>query len=201
MKSSILKSACDSFLTLGFKSVTMDDIASKLAISKKTLYKYFKNKEALVKAASTEFHQKISEVICSIMKENFNAIEESIRIKNAVNEHLMKSRTSPMYQLKKYYPKIYSELFSKEYDTFKMCVLHNLNKGIDEGLYRSDLDKNNILKFYFLLINGIHESDVFDRNQFTEAELGQIALEYHIRAIATEKGIKELEEQLQTLNK
>ena len=199
MKSSITKSACESFLKLGFKSVTMDDIAAKLAISKKTLYKYFKNKEALVKAASTEFHTKVSEVICNIMQENFNAIEESFRIKQAVNAHLMKSRTSPMYQLQKYYPKIYNEFFNKEYGTFEMCVMHNLEKGISEGLYRSDFDKENILKFYFLLVRGIHESEFFNRELFTEGDLGQIALEYHIRAIATEKGINVLEEQLEKL--
>src|SRR5210317_2388583 len=102
----------------------MDDIASKLAISKKTLYKYFKNKENLVKAASEEFHQKISQVICDIMSKNYNALEESFRIKQAVNTHLMRSRTSPMYQLRKFYPNIYNELFNKEYQTFEMCVMH-----------------------------------------------------------------------------
>lgn len=201
MKSSITKTACESFLKLGFKSVTMDDIANKLAISKKTLYKYFKNKEALVKAASTEFHQEISQVISEIMKENHNAIEEGFMIKQAVNAHLMQSRTSPMYQLRKYYPEIFRELFSKQLGTFKMSVLNNLNKGIEEGLYREDLDKDNILNFYFLLVNGVHENEIFDRQTFTEAELGQKAMEYHVRAIATEKGIKELEKQIEKLKK
>lgn len=199
MKSSITKSACESFLKLGFKSVTMDDIASKLAISKKTLYKYFKNKEALVKAASTEFHQEISKVICEIMQENHNAIEEIFRIKQAVNAHLMQSRTSPMFQLRKYYPNIFSELFTKQYGTFEMCVLNNLNKGIEEGLYRVEIDKENVLKFYYLLVNGVHENEIFDRRKYTAADLGEKALEYHIRAIATKKGIKELEEQIEKL--
>lgn len=201
MKSSITKSACESFLKLGFKSVTMDDIASKLAISKKTLYKYFKNKEALVKAASTEFHETISQVICGIMSENYNAIEESFRIKKAVNDHLLQSRTSPMYQLRKYYPKIYGELFSKEFQTFQMCVTHNLEKGIKEALYRSEIDVDNTLKFYYLLIDGIHEHDIFERDKFTEADIGNKALEYHTRAIATEKGLKELELQIEKLKK
>ena len=201
MKSSITKSACESFLQLGFKSVTMDDIATKLAISKKTLYKYFKNKEALVKATSSEFHKEISKVICQIIQENHNAIEESFRIKQAVNIHLIQSKTSPMFQLRKYYPKIFSELFSKQFEVFRMSVLNNLDKGIEEGLYRKDIDKDSILKFYFLLVNGIHENDIFDRNMYTSADLGQKALEYHIRAIATEKGIKELEEQIENLKK
>lgn len=201
MKSSITQTACESFLQLGFKSVTMDDIATKLAISKKTLYKYFKNKEALVKAASSEFHQKISHVIEEIMKENHNAIEESFRIKQAVNVHLMQSKTSPMFQLRKYYPKIFSELFGKQFEIFKLSVLNNLNKGIEEGLYREDIDKDTILKFYFLLVNGIHENDLFDSNMYSTADLGQKALEYHIRAIATEKGSKELKTQIEKLYK
>ncbi len=48
MKEVILKKTGDIFLKLGFKSVTMDDIASELGVSKKTIYKYFKNKEELV---------------------------------------------------------------------------------------------------------------------------------------------------------
>ena len=79
--------------------------------------------------------------------------------------------------------------------------MHNLEKGISEGLYRDEIDKENILKFYFLLITGVHESDFFDRKKFTEADLGQVALEYHIRAIATEKGAKVLQEQIEKLEK
>jgi AcrR family transcriptional regulator len=70
MKDKIIKKATDMFLKLGFKSVTMDDIACEMCISKKTIYKYFSNKEKLIEEGTEVIHQKIhmlmDEVIAKI---------------------------------------------------------------------------------------------------------------------------------------
>ena len=62
------------FLKLGFKSVTMDDIACEMCISKKTIYKYFQNKEALIEEGTEEVHQRIQLMMDEIAAQNFNAI-------------------------------------------------------------------------------------------------------------------------------
>jgi len=200
MEIKILNTASDLFLSLGFKSVTMDDLANEMGISKKTIYKYFSNKEELVEASTNFVHNHISGAICQITTQGLNAISENFAIKIAFKNIFKKSKTSPMFQLKKYYPKTYKNLIDNEFEMFKECVGGNLEKGINEGYYREDINKDIVLKFYFILVFGLHDNDIFNLENYDLNELDIKSLEYHTRAIATAKGIKELEKELNKLN-
>jgi len=200
MKESIIIVANDLFLTLGFKSVTMDDIANKMGISKKTIYKHFNTKEALVNGCVTYIHEKISKSICEITTMGYNAIKENFVIKNMFKGIFGKSKTSPMYQLQKYYPKTFKKVMSNEFQIFEECVGTNIDKGIKEGLYRKDINRNLSLKFYFILIFGLHDALIFDHTKYKVNELEIKVLEYHTRAMATDRGIKELEKELTKIN-
>ena len=103
MKDKILETAADMFLSYGFKSVTMDDIASEMAISKKTIYVHFKNKIKLVEAVTLSLFENICEGIDGICEASANPIEELYDIKMFVMNHLKNEKASPQYQLKKYY--------------------------------------------------------------------------------------------------
>ena len=74
------------FLKLGFKSVTMDDIACEMCISKKTIYKYFSNKESLIEEGTEIIHQNIHNTINGIISKNYNAIEENFEIVKMMKE-------------------------------------------------------------------------------------------------------------------
>jgi len=110
---------------------------------------------------------------------------------------LKNSDDSPMYQLKKYYPKTYRKIMANEFSMFKDCILNNIEKGIKEALYRKNLDYELITKFYFSLVMSIHNSNLHMYNKSTLNKLETSVLEYHTRAIATLKGIKILEKQLE----
>jgi len=196
MEVKILNTASDLFLSLGFKSVTMDDLANEMGISKKTIYKYFSNKEDLVDATTNYVHTQISETICEITTRGLNAISENFAIKIAFKDIFKKSKTSPMFQLKKYYPKTYEKLIDNEFEMFKECIGNNIANGIKEGLYKKDLKKDVVLKFYFTLVFGLHDNNIFNLEDYDLNELDINALEYHTRAIATHKGIVELEKEL-----
>jgi len=200
MKEKIIIKASELFLSLGFKSVTMDDISDEMGISKKTIYKYIPNKKVLVNICTTYLHEKISKSICEITNQDYNAIEENFAIKHMLTDIFKKSNTSPMYQLQKYYPNIYKNLVENEFLIFNDCVSANIKKGIKEGLYRKDFNENVILKFYFVLIFGYHNENIFNYKENNLNELEIIALEYHTRAIATSKGIKVLEKELKKIN-
>jgi len=197
MKEVILKKTGDIFLKLGFKSVTMDDIASELGISKKTIYKYFKNKEELVDETTIHLHETMHQSVVCICEKGFNAIQENFEIKKMFKDLLKNSDDSPMYQLKKYYPKTYVKMMEKEFSMFKDCILNNIEKGINEGLYRKDIDKELTAKFYFSLAMSVHDATFYTYNKNTLNKLETNVLEYHTRAIATEKGLQILEEQLE----
>ncbi|WP_281227097.1 TetR/AcrR family transcriptional regulator [Flavobacterium aquiphilum] len=197
MKDKIISKASDLFLKLGFKSVTMDDIACEMCISKKTIYKYFCNKEILIEESTELVHKTVHEVINTIVGKNYNAIEENFEIRKMFKEMFQATDTSPLYQLKKHYPEIYQKVMSRELDECSMCFRQNIEKGIEQDLYRNDLDIDVYVKFYYSLIFSIKENTSSEKES-TKLELQ--ALEYHTRAMATPKGIAELEKQLLKTN-
>lgn len=197
MKDKIISKASDLFLKLGFKSVTMDDIAGEMCISKKTIYKYFCNKEILIEESTEMVHKTVHEVINTIVAKEHNAIEENFEIRKMFKEMFKVADTSPLYQLKKHYPEIYQKVMSRELDQCNMCFTQNIQKGIQQDLYRKDLNVETYVKFYYSLIFSIKENTISERDA-TKLELQ--ALEYHTRAMATLKGIAELEKQLLKTN-
>jgi AcrR family transcriptional regulator len=197
MREKIIDKAGDMFLKYGFKSVTMDDIAREMGISKKTIYKYFDNKDHLVDETTTYVHKAIDKIIEEITQKGYNAIEENFAIKNVFKNMFKNAKSSPMFQLKKYYPETYTKLMEREMCTFSDCMTKNLEKGVEEKLYRENINKEMIMKFYFILVFGIHESPFFQNLPLTEILKTEIkVLEYHTRAIATLYGHSILEQEL-----
>ena len=193
MREKIVIKAKEMFLKLGFKSITMDDIAFEMGISKKTIYKYFSNKELLIEESTQMVHEEVRETIESTVAKNHNAIEENFEIRRMFKEMFKYSETSPVYQLKKHYPEVYQRVVGNQIEICQGCFRDNILKGISEGLYRDTIDVENYVKFYYTLIFSISENTALEKEV---SNLEQIALEYHIRAMATLSGITELEKQL-----
>ena len=193
MKDKIINKAKEMFLRLGFKSITMDDIACEMCISKKTIYKYFSNKDILIEESIQAVHKEIRATLNKIAEENFNAIEENFEVKRMFREMFKSAESSPIYQLKKHYPEIYDKVLSMQVSVCEDCFRQNITKGIREGLYRENLDIDNYVKFYYTLIFNINENTMLKKDAH---ELEVKALEYHIRAMATLAGIIELEKHL-----
>lgn len=193
MREKIVIKAKEMFLKLGFKSITMDDIAFEMGISKKTIYKYFSNKELLIEESIQMVHEEVAETIESIVAKNHNAIEENFEIRRMFKEMFKYSETSPVYQLKKHYPEVYQRVVGNQIEICQGCFRDNIFKGISEGLYLENIDVENYVKFYYTLILSISENTALEKEV---SNLEQIALEYHIRAMATLSGLTELEKQL-----
>jgi AcrR family transcriptional regulator len=194
MKDKIITKATELFLKLGFKSVTMDDIACEMCISKKTIYKFFCNKEILIAESTEMVHKTIHASINTIAAKNYNAIEENFEIKKMFKEMFKSGEASPAHQLKKHYPEIYDKVMSREINECNTVFTQNIEKGIQQGLYRENLNVDIYVKFYYNLIFSIHGMTSSEKeSQKLELE----ALEYHTRAMATPSGIIELEKQLQ----
>ena len=190
MKEKILHKASDMFLSLGFKSVTMDDIAHEMGISKKTIYTHFINKTALVEAVTFTLFDTICDGIDCICEASNNPIEELYDIKMFVMNHLKNEKTSPQHQLKKYYPQIHDVLRIKQFDKMHESVQESLQKGIETGLFRSNIDVGFISRMYFNGMTGIKDETIFPRTEFSSEYLMESYLEYHLRAIVTNQGLE-----------
>lgn len=198
MKAKILQKASDLFLTLGFKSVTMDDIAYELGMSKKTIYAHYPTKLKLVQATTFYVLNKVNETICEACSRNHNPIEELFTIKSMVKDQLKGEKSSPHYQLQKYYPRVFLQLKDKQFDLINRCISENLQRGIKDGYYRMDIDIDLITKFYLNGNMSLTDLDLFPQEKYNLSDIKESFMEYHIRAIATEKGLKIL---LNILNK
>jgi AcrR family transcriptional regulator len=196
MEEELVVKSAEMFLQYGFKTVTMDDIAQEMGISKKTIYKHFPNKESLVEASTLEVQKQLDILIRHTMDLGLNAIEENFAIKKIFKNMFKRAKTSPMYQLKKYYPKTWTKLMENEFCTFENCVVDNLERGVSDGLYRKELDARMIMQFYFTLVFGTYEKGTREMSMEEMLHTEMCILEYHTRAIATPKGVQILEEQL-----
>ena len=200
MKDQILIKATDMFLTLGFKSVTMDDIATEMGISKKTIYQHYKTKDDLVEATTMHLFETISCGIDAICATEQDPIEELFTIKDFVMTNLKDENTSPIYQLQKYYPKIHKSLYSRQFEKMGDCVIKNLEKGITQGYFREEINQELVARFYFSGMTSIKDAELFNPIEYPSKLVQKTYLEYHLRGICTEKGIQKLEELLKTNN-
>ena len=192
MKSVIIEKATTLFLQLGFKSVTMDDLAVSLGISKKTLYIHFENKHQLVKEVAYSVFEKVTKDIIKIKEGASNPIEEFHCVKIEAMKYLGNEKTSPNYQLQKFFPKIYEDFKTKEYQYLGKLVKNSLQNGIDLGLFQKDIDVEFVSRLYLNGIRGIRDIEIFPIEQFKIEDLFEKYLDYHLRAIVTPKGLKSL---------
>jgi hypothetical protein len=117
-----------------------------------------------------------------------NPIEELYEVKKFALVNLKNEKASPQYQLRKYYPKIHNQIIQKTFDMMQDCVLLNIKRGIEMGMYRENLDPEFVSRIYFAGVNSIKDDSLFPRQQFPLVLLNDIYLEYHLRGIVTPKG-------------
>ena len=103
-------------------------------------------------------------------------------------QHLKNEKASPQYQLKKYYPLIHNELKLKQFGKMHESVKDSLKHGVDTGVFRNTIDIEFISRMYFTGMTGIKDDLFFPPKKYQMEYLMESYLEYHLRAIVTEKG-------------
>jgi AcrR family transcriptional regulator len=187
------------YMKYGIKSITMDDVARELGISKKTLYQFVADKDELVgKFIDNEIALR-QEEICKCFKIGFNAIEELFEISLFMNKMMRDQNPATEHDLRKYYPVHYQKTVKARRERMYDYILLNLKKGKKEGLYREEMNEVVIAKLYLSRSENIHFNELFTVEEFTSVKLFTELLTYHVRGIATGKGIIVLEEKLKRL--
>lgn len=196
---SILIKVRELYMKYGIKSITMDDVAREMSISKKTLYQFVTDKEDLVgKFIDNEIAIR-KEEICKCFRIGLNAIEELFEISIFMNKMMRDQNPATEYDLKKYYPHDHQKIVKTRREGIYSYILLNLKKGKKEGLYRKELNDEIIAKLYLSRSESIHINDIFTVEEFTSFRLFVELLTYHVRGIATEKGITVLEKKVKEI--
>jgi AcrR family transcriptional regulator len=189
VKKEIINQSALMFLEYGTKSVTMDDIAERMHISKKTIYSHFEDKPSLVRSAVFQIFDQVKSQIFKIQDESENSIIAIYEIKKIAVQVLAKKDSSVQYQLQKYYPKIHDELREMELDTLGTSFEKSINKGIEKGLFRASIDPQFITRIYFNGFAGIRNIKLFSPKDYKIDQLIDQYIDYHLRAIVTPKGL------------
>jgi AcrR family transcriptional regulator len=195
----ILLKVRELYMKYGIKSITMDDVARELSISKKTLYQYVTDKDDLVGKFVDHEIEIRQEEISKCFGFGFNAIEELFEISIFMNKLMRDQNPATDYDLKKYYPQHHQKTLNARREGIYRYILGNLKKGVQEGLYRKDMNKEIIAKLYLWRSEDSNLNDLFTVEEFTSIKLFVELLTYHIRGIATEKGIMVLGEKVKEL--
>ena len=190
----IILAASEVFMRLGIKSVNMDDISRQLGISKKTLYKYVSDKNDLVKKVVQTLMDMEDEAILEIQSKNLNAIEENLEIMKYIVGMLNNLHPSVMFDMEKYHPTVMKDMVDHRHSAIMTCILSNLERGVVEGYYRENLDTNIISQIYIHSTDAILDQSKINSSKLDFSERFKEFFRYHIRGIASEKGIAYLKE-------
>lgn len=195
----IIEGATRVFMQYGIKSVNMDDMARHLGISKKTLYLFVNDKEELVKRTMDHFFASEDKAIEMLSKKKLSAIDEALEIMKWVLDLLRNLHPSITYDLEKYHPEIFHALKNGRTKTIYECMVSNMIKGQKEGLYRKDFNPHIIVRIYMEHINLLLDTALFPANQWKLSDVYRESFIYHIRGIASQKGLDYLREKSKQL--
>lgn len=185
----LLLESCELIFRYGVKNLTMDDVSQHLGISKKTLYQVVENKADLIEKVIALVINKNKDDIGIINTQHQNVIEELVYIYQ--HQAAMGKRMIPslLFELKKYYPSSWQMLESFKSEFIYQCVLTNLQKGIESGLYRNDMNIEVIAKIYSSRVLEIFNADLFPPDKYSNAMVLKEMFMYHVRGIASKKGL------------
>ena len=200
MKEKIIDIAITEFSNYGFKSVTVDDIALKMGVSKKTIYAHFPKKETLVETSVMKHFEIVIEKFLFISKHSKDPIIELYQMNKEALKHLSNEKNSPIYQLQKYYKNIYQKLQIKEFTVLGEMFSKSLLRGIETGLFRSEINIDFVTRIFFNGIRGIQDLELFPIEKYKNEKLLIHFTEYHLRAICTQNGIEKLNQYKKELN-
>ena len=195
-KTIFLSKAAELFIENGAKTVTMDEIAKEFGISKKTLYQKYKNKEELLEEV---LKYKLEEVINRLqyLDDNVeNAIERMFCRDEEIDKVSHANNNILIRQLLKYYPTIFHKHMLNFSSKFSEVLVHNIEKGRQQGLYREDVNAEIYAKIFFQLVMSYDSYPYFDTEVIEREYFIQEALMLYLNAITNEKG-KEVLQRLQ----
>ncbi len=196
----IIHESADLFSRYGIRNLSMDDICREIGISKKTLYQYVENKADLVRAILENMmnDQALKERWEAILE--LNAIDQLLESSRMICDNMKRLPSAVTFELKKYYPTIFIEFHQKKKDKIYDAVVANIRRGIDEGLYRTDLDVETVARLYVQKLENIHNPEFLESAGITPDAVFKVMFDNHIRGIANPKGIKYYEKQLSNKN-
>jgi len=201
VKERILNKTAELFMRYGIRSVTMDEIASQLGISKKTIYQFFTDKDDMVAAVIDQEIAK-NEMECLESRDHAeNAVHHIFLALESLEEMLKYMNPLMLYDLEKHHPRSFKKLKDYKYQFLYRIVVDNLQAGIAEELYRPELNVDIIAKSRIESSFLVFNLDVFPHSKYKVSELSFELAMFFLYGITTLKGRKLIEKYTTERNK
>jgi AcrR family transcriptional regulator len=188
VKERILGKAADLFLRYGIRSITMDEIATQLGISKKTIYQFFTDKDDMVSAVIDLEIRKNEEECVQFRQQAENAVHQIFMAQESVEEMLKYTNPLMVYDLEKHHPRAYKRLKEFKYQFLHQVLMDNLQWGMEEGVYRPDLHKDIVVKARIEAAFLVFNPDVYPHSRYKVAEVAFELAILFLHGIATDSG-------------
>jgi AcrR family transcriptional regulator len=186
----ILVASIELFRQYGFKTITMDDIARKSGVSKKTLYQQFANKNEVVNESMTWYQGKISENCTSMMNNSENAVEGMVKVMEMFDQIYRQLNPTALLELERFYPEGFKKFRENILSKDVIAIRENIQKGISEGLYRADIDAEFLSRFRVELFMIMFHTNLLVNDRFDLKTVAYKISEHFLYGIMTEKGVK-----------
>jgi len=190
IKTRIQEKALEMFMRFGIRSVSMDEIASQLGMSKKTLYQHFVDKDQLIEAVVLDDIRQGEQECLAGCEEASNAIEEVFFLMRSVLKQIRQMNPVVLYDLQKFHPKAFRHFNQHKNEFILSMVKKNMRRGIEEELYREDISIDVLAKYRLESMFILFNMDVFPPDKFNVAEVTRHIMEHFTFGIATPKGFK-----------
>ncbi|WP_046243962.1 TetR/AcrR family transcriptional regulator [Hymenobacter terrenus] len=190
IKDRILHHAQNLFMRNGIKSVSMDDIAADMAMSKKTLYKWFENKDQIVLGMMTHHLDSTQRECTSLIEAAGSAIDELFRMMEWMKQQFTNIHPSIFYDLQKFHAEAWKLWMVHKHEFILSQIIDNLRRGIAEGLYRSDLDVEVLARLRLAEIELLFDATLYPPQRFGAERVSVALVEHFMLGVATIKGHK-----------
>jgi TetR/AcrR family transcriptional regulator, cholesterol catabolism regulator len=191
IKEKILNGAVELFMKYGVRSISMDDIARHLSVSKKTLYQHYEDKDELVTLASTRHIEESKRQYEALTESAKNAIDELAKISVCLRKDMTDMNPSLLFDLQKYHPKAWSAWLEHKNKYIRDSVVRNIKQGIEEGYYRDDVDPEVIAAVRIEQIPLGFDDRVFPSDKFNIAKVQMQIFDHFVYGLCTDKGKKQ----------
>jgi len=199
IKKKILKGAESLFMKYGVRSISMDDIARHLSVSKKTLYQHFADKEDIVTMTCQSHIEGIWKEFQDIKNNSKNAIDELAKISLCLKQNSEEMNPSLLFDLQKYHPRAWAVWLNHKNKFIRESVVRNLRQGIEEGYFRAEIDMEVIATMRLELVQMAFDDQVFPPSRFKLAEVQLQIFDHFVYGLVTEKGRKLYQKYKETL--
>lgn len=197
VKDKIIEGASFLFHKYGVRSVSMDDIARHLSMSKKTLYQYFKDKDELVTIGIQRHMEKEKAEYQEIEATAKDAIHEMTGVSQCMRKNLRDLNASLLFDLQKYHPKAWGVWLDFKDNYIKDSIVATLCRGVEQGLFRKEIDPEVMAIFRVEQVQMAFDDRIFPANKYDFKEVQMKFLDHFIHGIVNEKGRKLLTQYLE----